>query len=233
MEIKKVYCLFEQSGTFKHAFQAFGYDAIDIDIENSYNETNIVCDIFDEIDAASYGKSSIFDTITKDDLMLAFFPCTYFSSFSQLLFTSSSQIYKNLSDEEICDKIIARDKMRSQYYQHLIRLIKICFSRNLRIIIENPGSGNHYLIYGQNFFKKPDLIDYNRRARGDKFVKPTAYWFFNCKRTYGHSDAKVKDKKTVERTKGFDRSTIEYNYAVNFIRDFILGKEKSQQLSLF
>lgn len=233
MEIKKVYCLFEQSGTFKHAFQALGFNAIDIDIENSYNETNIVCDIFDEIDAACTGESSFFDKITKKDLILAFFPCTYFSPQSQLQFMSSSQLYRNLSDEEICDKIIARNKLRSLYYEKLIQLIKISFKRNFRLIIENPGNGTNYLLSGQNFYKKPDLIDYNRRARGDSFVKPTAYWFFNCQRTYGHSDANVKEKKIVLKSSGFERSIIEYNYAVNFIRDFILGKEKSQQLSLF
>ena len=233
MEIKKVYCLFEQSGTFKKAFQAFGYDAIDVDIENSFNETNLVCNIFDEINAACNGKSSIFDKITKNDLILAFFPCTYFSPQSQLQFMSSSRLYRGLSNEEICDRIIARDTKRSQYYQHLLRLIKICFARNLRIIIENPGNGTNYLICGQNFFKKPDLIDYNRRERGDKFVKPTAYWFFNCQRTYGHSDKKIKIKKTVLKSSGFERSTIEYDYAENFIRDFILGKEKSRQLSIF
>lgn len=233
MEIKKVYCLFEQSGTFKHAFQALGFEAIDIDIENFYNETDIICDIFDEIDAACNKKSSFFDTITKDDLILAFFPCTYFSQQSQMNFSSSSRLYVGLSNEEICDKIIERDKKRSQYYQHLLLLIKIGFTRQLRIIIENPGNGINYLICGQNFFKKPDLIDYNRRARGDKFVKPTAYWFFGCERTYGHSDAKLKKQKKIYNTSGFERSRIEYDYAVNFIRDFILGKEKSQQLSLF
>lgn len=233
MEIKKVYCLFEQSGTFKHAFQALGYQAIDIDIENSYNETDIVCDIFDEIDAACNGEKSIFDKITKNELILAFFPCTYFSPQSQLQNMLSSRVYIGLSNEEICDRIIAHNTKRSQYYEKLLQLIKICFARQLRMIIENPGNGTNYLLCGQNFIKKPDLIDYNRRARGDKFVKPTAYWFFNCERTYGHSDAKSKQKKTVLGTTGFNRSKIEYDYAVNFIRDFILGKEKSQQLSLF
>jgi hypothetical protein len=233
MEIKQVYCLFEQSGTFKHAFQALGYQAIDIDIENSFNETDIVCDIFDEIDAACNEKSSFFDKITKKDLILAFFPCTYFSPQSQLQFMSSYRLYVGLSNVEICERIIARDTKRSQYYQHLLRLIKICFARQFQMIIENPGNGTNYLICGQNFIKKPDLIDYNRRERGDKFVKPTAYWFFNCQRTYGHSDAKCKQKKTVLGTTGFNRSTIEYDYAVNFIRDFILGKEQSRQLTIF
>ena len=32
MQIRKVYCLFEQSGTFKNAFKAHGIDAEDFDI---------------------------------------------------------------------------------------------------------------------------------------------------------------------------------------------------------
>ena len=34
MNVNKVYCLFEQSGTFKNIFLAQGINAIDIDIEN-------------------------------------------------------------------------------------------------------------------------------------------------------------------------------------------------------
>lgn len=45
-----VTCLFEQSGTFKHAFERAGYNAIDIDISDKFGETNVICDIFDQLD---------------------------------------------------------------------------------------------------------------------------------------------------------------------------------------
>lgn len=34
------YCLFEQSGTFKNEFKKLGYEAIDYDIQNEFNETD-------------------------------------------------------------------------------------------------------------------------------------------------------------------------------------------------
>lgn len=48
--IKKVHCLFEQSGTFKKQFQSLGIDAEDYDLQNEFGETNHVIDIFNEIE---------------------------------------------------------------------------------------------------------------------------------------------------------------------------------------
>lgn len=49
MEIKgKVHCLFEQSGTFKK----LGYEAFDYDIQNNFDETDRVIDLFAEIEPA-------------------------------------------------------------------------------------------------------------------------------------------------------------------------------------
>lgn len=52
MKINKVYCLFEQSGTFKKAFQRHNIWAQDYDIQNQFNETDHVIDIFDHINMA-------------------------------------------------------------------------------------------------------------------------------------------------------------------------------------
>lgn len=49
MEIKKVHCLFEQSGTFKKAFQKIGLAAEDYDILNDFGETDHIVDLFAEI----------------------------------------------------------------------------------------------------------------------------------------------------------------------------------------
>lgn len=45
----RAHCLFEQSGTFKKEFQALGIDAKDYDILNDYGETDVVCDLFNQI----------------------------------------------------------------------------------------------------------------------------------------------------------------------------------------
>lgn len=45
----KVYCLFEQSGTFKNEFKKLGIDAEDYDILNDFGETDHVIDLFKEI----------------------------------------------------------------------------------------------------------------------------------------------------------------------------------------
>ena len=56
MEIKgKVWCLFEQSGTFKNEFRKLGYEACDVDIQNNFGETDYQIDLFDEIEKAYSG----------------------------------------------------------------------------------------------------------------------------------------------------------------------------------
>lgn len=45
-----VHCLFEQSGTFKNAFKKYGIEAYDYDIQNEFNETDYVTDLFEEIE---------------------------------------------------------------------------------------------------------------------------------------------------------------------------------------
>lgn len=75
MEIKgKVHLFFEQSGTFKNEFKKMGYDAYDYDIQNNFGETDYTDDLFKAIEDAYNGKPSLFDNISKDDLIIAFFP---------------------------------------------------------------------------------------------------------------------------------------------------------------
>lgn len=45
----KVHCLFEQSGTFKNEFKKLGINAYDYDIQNEFNQTDYVIDLFKEI----------------------------------------------------------------------------------------------------------------------------------------------------------------------------------------
>lgn len=42
----EVHCLFEQSGTFKNEFKKLGINAYDYDIQNEFNQTDYVIDLF-------------------------------------------------------------------------------------------------------------------------------------------------------------------------------------------
>lgn len=60
MNIKgKVHCFFEQSGTFKNEFRKLGYKAEDYDIQNQFNETDNVVDLFKEIETCYDGGGKL------------------------------------------------------------------------------------------------------------------------------------------------------------------------------
>lgn len=228
MEISgKVYCLFEQSGTFKNEFIRLGIPAVDLDIQNDYGETDYVVDIFESIENAYYDKPSLFDDVTSDDLIFAFFPCIYFCQSSMVHFSWGATNYRNMSVKEKSDAILSRLDKRTYFYSLAIMLVTVAKMRGLRLIMENPW-GNTYL---QTFVVKPSIIDYNRRLRGDYFKKPTAYWYVNCSPTVGYSFQSQKQKKTVvssRRSKSAgicssERSMISRDYARNFICDHVIG----------
>lgn len=237
----EVHCFFEQSGTFKKEFIKLGYEAEDYDIQNQFGETDNVTDLFKEIEKCYEGGASLFDEINKDDLIIAFFPCIYFETLQQTCFDLTSVNYRK---KTMCEKIeltLDRLKSRTEFHALLYKLLWIAYSRNLRLIIENPSSGVNYLITGQNF-PKPTMIDKNRMLRGDYYIKPTAYWFINCEPTYGRSFQNDKERKTIMKARSspkagvcsMERSLISSDYARNFICDFIIGKEQTiSERSLF
>jgi hypothetical protein len=242
MEIKgKVHCFFEQSGTFKNEFKKLGYEAFDYDIQNNFGETDNVVDLFKVIEDAYDGKPSLFDNISEDDLIMAFFPCIYFETIQMTYFQLTSL---NNSKKNNCDKVAdAIDRLSKRTYFHtlLYKLLYIAYKYKLRLIIENPATTPNYLIGTQNFIS-PTIIDKNRMIRGDYFKKPTAYWFINCNPTHGFTEQNNKVKKTIMSSKGAskaglcseERSMISPDYARNFICDFVLGKKQDiGQLTLF
>ena len=242
MEIKgKVHCFFEQSGTFKNEFKKLGYEAYDYDIQNHFGETDYIIDLFHEIDVAFEGGGSLFDSITKDDLIIAFYPCIYFCATSQMAFYLGCTNYRCLNNEEKINEILKRSANREIYYTRLIKLCGVCLKKGIRLIVENPYSEQTYL--KANFLKTPDLVDMDRTLRGDYFKKPTAYWYWNCEHTYGESYQKDKETKTIMSTRSSskagvcseERSMISSDYARNFICDFILGREQKivKQMDLF
>lgn len=235
MEIKgKVHCFFEQSGTFKREFIKLGIPAEDYDIQDNFGETDHKIDLFSEIENAYRGGQSVFDSITCDDLIMAFFPCIYFCAPSQMNFTWGCINYTKMSVKEKTDAILERDKNRAYFYGLAIKMFAVSKVRNVRLIMENPWSENTYL--KANFILPPTFVDNNRMLRGDYRVKPTAYWFVNCTPTYGVTEQfdKRKEKKTHMTSKpstqaglcSEERSMISPDYARNFICDFILGKEQ-------
>lgn len=237
----KVHCFFEQSGTFKNEFRKLGYEAYDYDIQNNHGETDYLIDLFAEIENAYKGGGSIFDTITSDDVIIAFFPCIYFCQMSQYAQSLNYINYRSLSDSEAIEKILERQTKRQEYLSKLTKFVKVCLDRKLRMIFENPVTGSFLSSY---FLKPPTVIDNNRMLRGDYYKKPTGYWFWNCEPTYGltiQAD-KVQRKHNEAESRwtaqsglcNEERSMISSDYARNFICDFILGKEqKITQKSLF
>lgn len=243
MEIKgMVHCFFEQSGTFKNEFIKLGIPAADYDIQNNFGETDHVTDLFAEIEKAYVGGVSVFDSITQDDLIMAFFPCIYFTgSVNPCYFRLDNQNYKSLDTKQKFDAIIDRAEKRNVFYILLYKLCAVAILKNIPLVIENPFSELHYL--HNNFLQEPSVFDKDRTRRGDFFKKPTGYWFFGCKPNTGTFTYQAPKKELVvwESKSAIkaglcseERSMISPDYARNFICDFILGKEQiGTQLTMF
>ena len=232
MEIKgKVHCFFEQSGTFKNEFIKLGIPAEDYDIQDHFGQTDHKIDLFNEIETAYRGGQSVFDSISKDDLIMAFFPCVYFSDMSQILHTWGA--YPKYDCKKATDIILNRSNNRHRFYQLCIKMLAIAKTRGLRMIMENPWGTQSFL--RNDFVTPPAIVDKDRSLRGDYFSKPTAYWYINCEPTIGLTIQKLHKPKRVKKDArpsgkagqcSEERSMISPDYARNFICDFILGKEQ-------
>ena len=174
--------------------------------------------------------------MTKDDLIMAFFPCIYFCATSQMAFSFGYTNYRKLNIIEKTKAILNRSKNREKFYSLAVKMFCVVIDKGLRLIMENPWSEQTYL--KANFVQAPTIVDTNRMLRGDYFVKPTAYWFVNCEHTHGKSYQNDKEKKTIMKSKSAskaglcseERSMISPDYARNFICDFIIGKEQKHTM---
>lgn len=223
MVFDTVHCLFEQSGTFKNAFKKLGYKAFDYDINKTVNVdfmTNLFYQISWEI---TKDKQSVFNDINKDDLVLAFFPCTYFSDQSQLLSRGDNFGQKEWSIEKKLEYSMQQMQKRQRYYINLCSLCLIAIEKGFKLIIENPYGKVNFL---KQFFPiKPDLIIKDRRTMGDFYKKPTQFFFVNCKpefKLHGECFSTMESKRAIERTHGFERSVISPAFAENFIKTYII-----------
>lgn len=231
MTVNIAHCFFEQSGTFKREFHKLGVHSLDYDISNEFGETDIITDLFKAIDDAYAAKTSIFDSIGRDDLIIAFFPCIYFCGYNEMYFCGTNYNYRLMTESDKIRAILERSRLRQRYYELVLELISVCLDKNLRLIIENPYNAHHYWRF--NFPYKPSVIDMNRRLRGDDFRKPTQYIFINCEPTNLRSIQLDKAEKYINKQRSsrvsgncsIDRSIISSDYAHNFICDHILGIE--------
>ena len=232
-----VHCLFEQSGTFKNEFKKMGYEAYDYDIQNEFGETDYVIDLFEEIGGAYDGKESVFDKITKDDLILAFFPCVRFENQIMLWFRGQSHSQKNWSLEKKMQFDIELLEEVLKMYKLVNKLFIVCIRKNLKLVMENPYSEEHFL--RRYWCYLPAVIDKDRRENGDYYKKPTQYWFLNCEpknnfifETISYNYIECKDaircmqkehyQKTGAKTKKEARSMIHPQYANRFIRQYLI-----------
>lgn len=228
-----VHCLFEQSGTFKNEFKKLGYEAYDYDILNDYGQTDYIIDLFKEIEGGYLGEPSIFDNIAQDDLILAFFPCTYFQSYHSSWFLGTSPQHKNYTNMQKLEMVHERHELLHNNYERFCEMCMIAIKKELRMVIENPYTQPHYLT--RYFPIKPKLIDNDRSKRGDKMKKPTQFWFFGfepknnivieseyTKGNHGYADiTHTKNGKSI----AVQRSEIHRDYANRFIREFLIDQE--------
>ena len=226
-----VHCLFEQSGTFKNEFRKLGYEAYDYDIQNAFGQTDYVIDLFAEIEAAYGGKESIFDRITKDDLILAFFPCVRFEDQIMLHFRCQCGTQKNWTDEQKLEYSMKLQNELTEMYCLISKMVVVCLRKGLRIVIENPYSAQHYL--KQYWCIQPKLIDKDRTQNGDIMKKPTQYFFINCepKNNLVFEPIEYVDTVRFKKLKGTEniqrktmRSMIHPQYANRFIRQYLIDE---------
>ena len=234
MKINKVFCLFEQSGTFKNEFIKLGVLAEDYDILNDFGQTDHVIDLFAEIRGGYEGKKSIFDNMTEDDLILAFFPCTRFEAKVPLWFRGENYAQRNWSDYQKLETSMRMHEELHELYVMLCKMVIVCINKGLRLVIENPYMQPHYLT--SYWCIKPTIIDKDRRENGDYYEKPTQYWFIDCKPEdnlvfepieYVKQRIITRTKKGENTTIKTERSMIHPQYARRFIKQYILDGENT------
>lgn len=237
----KAHLLFEQSGTFKKAFEKYGIHAEDYDIQNDFGETDHQIDLFQEIRKAYKDEPSIFDDISQDDIVIAFFPCIRFENQVMLFFRGQAKQMKKWTDVQKMENCMKLQDELTEMYKLVNMLFITCMRKKIRLIMENPFSEEHYL--RRYWCIKPAVIDRNRQLRGDYFCKPTQYWFVNCEPQYNFEWFEQTDKETYNienahifasklgKNRAVVRSMIAPEYAERFIREFILDKESQNEES--
>lgn len=215
--------MFEQSGTFKNEAKKLGYAAYDYDIKNDFEETDHIVDLFEQIETAFEGGYSVFDTISPEDIIIAFFPCVRFSEQNIINIRGNNCGMKNWTLEqkliygfEKCDEM-------AYFFKLVSKLVVVTLRKGLRLIIENPYGEQHFLT--RYWCLQPKIIDHNRRENGDYYKKPTQYFFVNLepKNNFLFEPIEWADPKRIEFTRNqVERSLIHPQYANRFLRRYVI-----------
>ncbi|MBQ9252276.1 MAG: hypothetical protein IJ188_06550 [Clostridia bacterium] len=235
--IAKVHCLFEQSGTFKREFRKMGIPAEDYDILDDFGETDRKVDLFDEIDRAYDGRESLFDGIGKEDLVMAFFPCTRFETQIMLSFRSERHGMGTRTAEWKLENAMTLHQELHDMYMRICKLFMVCLRGGWRMVVENPRSQPHYLT--MYFPIRPKVIDPDRRVNGDYYKKATQYWFVNCKPESNvifealipvdQGTIKHAERLGIARNRKVSRSMMHWQYARRFIAMYIIDRETCEK----
>lgn len=223
-----------------------GFEAFDYDILDDFGQTDFKIDLFAEIEKAYDGQESVFDTINKTDVILAFFPCVRFENQIMLAFRGQLDQMKNWNMKQkmqYCMKLLSELKVN---YDAVNKLFIVCMDRGLKLIMENPYSQEHFL--RRYWCYKPAIIDKDRRENGDYYAKPTQFWFCNIEPKnnflmdaieYNH----IGEKDAIERLNSsmyadrfgkvslkVARSMIHPVYANRFIRRYLIdGQQRTEE----
>lgn len=231
----KAHLLFEQSGTFKKQFIKHGIEAFDYDISDKLKQTDIVCNLFIEIERAYLQQPSIFDKISSTDIIMAFFPCTKFDEQIKLWFRGDAYSMIHWTEKEKLIYSISLHNDLNKNYITLSKLVLIALEKKYKLIIENPYSKSSYL--ANYWCCKPSIIHKDRRLYGDYYKKPTQFFFFNIE-PHDNIVTDIKDNsvggyqpmvnmssafyKNNANNKFIARSMIAPDYANYFIEKYIL-----------
>lgn len=128
----------------------------------------------------------------------------------------------NYSEEKKLLNFMKYQEELSQFACLVSKLAIVCIRKGIPLVIENPYSKDHYLC--RYWPVLPAIIDENRREFGDRYEKPTQYFFFGCEPlqnlimdepTANYPKWKVTKKRQKER------SLISPEYARRFIRTYL------------
>ena len=217
------HCLFERSGTFKNEFIKLGIKAFDYDLLNDFNCVDFQIDLFKEIDNAFWFNQTIFDNMKPNDIIIAFFPCTRFEDQSTMLLNGNHNGIDQWSNISKLNYALSVHQELHDNYDKFTKLCIIALRKNLKLVIENPYSKQHYLC--RYFPIKSTIIDRDRSKNGDDFFKPTQYWFINWNPYYNVYDLVSylpKHRLNVSQIPSQSRSFIQSEYAARFIKSYLL-----------
>ena len=235
--MRKVWCLFEQSGTFKNEFKKFGFEAYDVDILNDFKQTDFEIDLFANIAAAASGEKSLFDKIHADDLVFAFFPCTKFTEKHYMNAKCENFFLKNYTALQRLEYSRKAIDDTHHNYTLICQLFEIALKKGFKMVVENPDASSHFL---KDFFPfKPTITIKNRAVYGDFYKKPTNFWFVNFKPSYNfifencerkaksvHNRHTLKYNSSKIHANQVEKSLISPQFANRFIREFILSADE-------